>query len=88
MFSKVGSVLVIGGGIGGIQASLDLADSGYFVYLIEKASFIGGKTAQLDKTYPLNDCSFCIRSDKHMECISHTNIEILTLSEVESIKGS
>ncbi|MBA3018421.1 MAG: FAD-dependent oxidoreductase [Proteobacteria bacterium] len=88
MFSKVGSVLVIGGGIAGIQASLDLADSGYFVYLIEKASFIGGKTAQLDKTYPLNDCSFCIRSDKHMECISHTNIKILTLSEVKDIKGS
>ncbi|MCJ7616724.1 MAG: FAD-dependent oxidoreductase [Desulfobacterales bacterium] len=88
MFSKVGSVLVIGGGIAGIQASLDLADSGYFVYLIEKSAFIGGKTAQLDKTYPVNDCPFCIRSNMHMECISHTNIKILSLSEVKDIKGS
>ena len=88
MLSKVGSVLVIGGGIAGIQASLDLADSGYFVYLIEKSAFIGGKTAQLDKTYPVNDCPFCIRSDMQMECISHTNIEVLTLSEVKNIKGS
>ena len=88
MFSKVVSVLVVGGGIAGIQACLDLADSGYFVYLIEKAAFIGGKTAQLDKTYPLNDCSFCIRSNKYMKCFSHTNIEILTLSEVKDIKGN
>ena len=87
MFSNFGSVLVVGGGIAGIQACLDLADSGYFVYLVEKAAFIGGKTAQLDKTYPVNDCSFCIKYKEHKECVSHTNIEILTLSEVKDIKG-
>ncbi|HBF43034.1 MAG TPA: hypothetical protein DDW42_05270 [Desulfobacteraceae bacterium] len=87
MFSNFGSILVVGGGIAGIQACLDLADSGYFVYLIEKSAFIGGKIAQLDKTYPVNDCPFCIRYNEHMECASHTNIEVLTLSEVKDIKG-
>jgi excisionase family DNA binding protein len=53
----VGSVLVVGGGIAGIQAALDLADSGYYVYLVEKGPGIGGKMAQLDKTYPTNDCA-------------------------------
>uniref|UniRef100_A0A7V4G6S1 FAD-dependent oxidoreductase n=1 Tax=Desulfobacca acetoxidans TaxID=60893 RepID=A0A7V4G6S1_9BACT len=53
----IGSVMVVGGGIAGIQASLDLADSGYYVYLVEKHAGIGGKMAQLDKTYPTNDCS-------------------------------
>ena len=52
-----GDVLVVGGGISGIQASLDLADSGFKVYLVEKSPAIGGKMAQLDKTYPTNDCS-------------------------------
>ncbi len=55
--SDFGDVMVIGGGISGIQASLDLADSGYRVYLVEKSPAIGGKMAQLDKTYPTNDCS-------------------------------
>jgi len=55
--SNFGDVLVVGGGISGIQASLDLADSGYKVYLVEKSPAIGGKMAQLDKTYPTNDCS-------------------------------
>ncbi len=53
----IGSVLVVGGGIAGIQASLDLADSGYYVHLLEKRAGIGGKMAQLDKTYPTNDCA-------------------------------
>lgn len=53
----VGSVMVVGGGIAGIQASLDLADSGYYVYLVEKSAGIGGKMSQLDKTYPTNDCA-------------------------------
>ncbi len=52
-----GSVMVVGGGIAGIQATLDLADAGYFVYLVEKSSGIGGAMAQLDKTYPTNDCA-------------------------------
>jgi NADPH-dependent 2,4-dienoyl-CoA reductase/sulfur reductase-like enzyme len=53
----VGAVMVVGGGIAGIQASLDLADSGYYVYLVEKSPGIGGKMSQLDKTYPTNDCA-------------------------------
>ena len=53
----IGSVVVVGGGIGGIQASLDLANSGYYVYLIEKGPAIGGKMAQIDKTFPTNDCA-------------------------------
>lgn len=55
--SVVGSVMVVGGGIAGIQASLDLADLGYFVYLIEKSASIGGVMARLDKTFPTNDCA-------------------------------
>lgn len=54
---KIGSVLVIGGGITGMQASLDLADSGYYVYLAERSSSIGGMMSQLDKTFPTNDCA-------------------------------
>ncbi len=54
---KIGSVLVAGGGISGMQASLDLADSGYYVYLVERSSSIGGMMSQLDKTFPTNDCA-------------------------------
>ena len=53
----VGSVMVVGGGVAGIQAALDLADSGYFVYLLERSGAIGGAMAQLDKTFPTNDCA-------------------------------
>ena len=55
--NKIGSVMVVGGGITGMQAALDMADSGYYVYLIEKSPAIGGVMAQLDKTFPTNDCS-------------------------------
>ncbi len=55
--SAIGAVMVVGGGIAGIQASLDLADSGYYVYLVEKAASVGGVMAQLDKTFPTNDCA-------------------------------
>ena len=84
---KTGAVVVVGGGIGGIQASLDLADSGFYVYLVEKSSSIGGRMSQLDKTFPTNDCSMCIMSPKLVECGRHLNIEILTLSEIENITG-
>jgi heterodisulfide reductase subunit A len=57
MANKKGSVLIVGGGIGGMQAALDLADSGYYVYLVEKSPSIGGVMAQLDKTFPTNDCA-------------------------------
>jgi len=55
--SKIGSVMVVGGGITGMQTALDLADSGYYVYLVEESSSIGGMMAQLDKTFPTNDCA-------------------------------
>ncbi len=84
---KIGAVMVVGGGIGGIQAALDLADSGFYVYLVERSSSIGGRMAQLDKTFPTNDCSMCIMGPKLVECGRHLNIEILTLSEIESISG-
>jgi heterodisulfide reductase subunit A len=54
---RIGSVMVVGGGIAGMQASLDLANSGYYVYLVERSSSIGGVMSQLDKTFPTNDCS-------------------------------
>ncbi len=82
-----GSVMVVGAGIAGIQASLDLADSGYLVYLVEKNSAIGGVMAQLDKTFPTNDCSMCIISPKLVECGRHLNIDLLTNSEVLEVSG-
>lgn len=82
-----GAALVIGGGIGGIQASLDLADSGFMVYLLEKRSAIGGTMAGLDKTFPTNDCSMCILSPKLVECGRHLNIEIITDAELLSLQG-
>ncbi|GAG08325.1 unnamed protein product, partial [marine sediment metagenome] len=84
---KVGAVLVVGGGIGGIQASLDLAESGYKVYLIEDSPAIGGVMAQLDKTLPTNDCSMCILSPKLVECGRHLNIQTLSYSEVAEVQG-
>ena len=83
----IGSVLVVGAGIAGIQASLDLADSGYLVYLVENKSAIGGVMAQLDKTFPTNDCSMCIISPKLVEAGRHLNIELLTMTQVEEISG-
>jgi heterodisulfide reductase subunit A len=85
--SQLADVMVVGGGISGIQASLDLATTGYRVYLVEKAPAIGGKMAQLDKTFPTNDCSMCIESPKFIECDRHPNIEILTHTEVERVEG-
>ena len=61
-------VLIVGGGISGIQAALDLAETGFKVFLVDKAPAIGGKMAQLDKTFPTNDCSMCIESPKFIEC--------------------
>ena len=83
----VGSVMVVGGGIAGTQAALDLADSGYYVYLVEKSSAIGGVMAQLDKTFPTNDCSMCILSPKLVECGRHLNIELITLADVGKVEG-
>ncbi|MEM3622579.1 MAG: CoB--CoM heterodisulfide reductase iron-sulfur subunit A family protein [Candidatus Bathyarchaeia archaeon] len=84
---KVGAVLVVGGGVAGIQASLDLADSGFKVYLIDEGASIGGVMAQLDKTFPTNDCSMCILSPKLVATGRHPNITILTNTEILSLKG-
>jgi len=80
--------MVVGGGIAGMQASLDLAEAGYKVYLVEKKSAIGGHMAQLDKTFPTNDCAMCTISPKLVETGRHLNIEILTESEVSALKGT
>ncbi|MBC7081189.1 MAG: CoB--CoM heterodisulfide reductase iron-sulfur subunit A family protein [Thermoplasmatales archaeon] len=82
------SVLVIGGGVAGIQAALDLADRGIHVYLVEKEPSIGGRMALLDKTMSTNDCSICILAPKMNECASHPNIEILEYSEVVGLNGN
>jgi len=84
---KSGSVLVIGGGIAGIQSSLDLAESGFKVYLLEEQPAIGGTMAQLDKTFPTNDCAMCIVSPKLVDCGRHPNIEIITNGELQDVQG-
>ncbi len=83
----VGAVLVVGAGIGGMQASLDLAEAGLKVYLLERSPAIGGTMAQLDKTFPTNDCSMCIMSPKLVEVGRHLNIEIITTADIEGISG-
>jgi len=84
---KIGAVLVVGGGIGGMQAALDLAEAGFKVYLADEKTAIGGVMAQLDKTFPTNDCSMCILSPKLVECGRHLNIEIITGATVERVEG-
>ena len=83
-----GAVLVVGGGIAGMQASLDLADQGFKVYLAETKSAIGGKMAQLDKTFPTNDCAMCTISPKLVETGRHPNIEVMTNTEVMDVDGT
>jgi heterodisulfide reductase subunit A-like polyferredoxin len=84
---KIGSVMVVGGGIAGIQASLELADSGYKVYLVESQTAIGGHMAQLDKTFPTNDCSMCTISPRLVAAGTHRNIEIITSGELSELSG-
>jgi len=85
--NNLGDVMVVGGGISGIQAALDLADTGFKVFLIDKSPALGGKMSQLDKTFPTNDCSMCIESPKFIECDRHPNIEIMTYTEVDRVEG-
>jgi heterodisulfide reductase subunit A len=85
--AKEGSVLVVGGGIGGIQTALDLADSGFYVYLVEELPAIGGRMAQLDKTFPTNDCAMCMLSPKLVEVGRHPNVQIITVASVEALEG-
>jgi heterodisulfide reductase subunit A2 len=87
MTEKNGSVMVVGGGISGVQTALDLADSGFKVYLVERKPSIGGVMAQLDKTFPTNDCSMCILSPKLVEASRNPLITMMTLSEVVGVEG-
>lgn len=84
---KGASVLVVGGGVAGMQASLDLADRGFQVYLVEKTPSIGGRMSQLDKTFPTMDCSICILAPKMLDVARRENINLLTYSEVKEISG-
>jgi len=84
---KVGAVMVVGAGVAGMQAALDLADTGYYVYLVERQTAIGGVMPQLDKTFPTNDCSICIISPKLADVGRHLNIEIMAPAQVTSISG-
>ena len=85
--NKKGSVLVVGGGIAGMQAALDCANSGLKAYLLEEQPAIGGNMAQLDKTFPTNDCSICMLSPKLVEVGRHLNIEIIAYAELEKVQG-
>ncbi len=87
MVEKIGSVLVVGGGISGIQTALDLADSGFKAYLVEKKASIGGTMAQLDKTFPTNDCSMCIMAPKLVAAGRHQNIQLITNAEISKLEG-
>ncbi|MHC4593488.1 MAG: FAD-dependent oxidoreductase [Planctomycetota bacterium] len=80
-------VMVVGGGIAGIQAALDLAEMGVEVFLVEQQPSIGGRMAQLDKTFPTNDCAMCILSPKLVEAGSNKNIHIIANAEVQSVEG-
>ena len=84
---KIGSVLVVGAGIGGMQASLDLVESGFKVYLVDKAGGIGGTMSQLDKTFPTNDCAMCIMSPKVVAVGRDPNIEIMANAELVALDG-
>ncbi|MDI6895682.1 MAG: 4Fe-4S binding protein, partial [Bacillota bacterium] len=87
MSEKVGAVLVVGGGIAGIQASLDLGDSGFRVYLLDESPSIGGTMTQLDKTFPTNDCAMCILAPKLVTSGRHPNIHLITNAAVKKVDG-
>ena len=82
------ATLVVGGGIAGIQAALELADAGYPVYLVEREPSIGGHMAQFDKTFPTLDCAACILTPRMSEVVQHEKITLLTYSELEEVNGS
>ena len=84
---KVGAVLVVGAGIGGSQTALDLGDAGFKVYLVESTTSIGGVMAQLDKTFPTNDCAMCIVSPKLVETGRHQNIDLSINCKILDVKG-
>lgn len=81
------SVLIIGGGVCGIQAALDIGDKGLHVYLVEKEPSIGGRMALLDKVFPTNDCSICILAPKMITCFNHPDVDVMTCTDVIEVKG-
>jgi len=83
----VGAVLVIGGGISGMQSALDLADAGFRVYIMDRSPSIGGAMSQLDKTFPTNDCAMCIMAPKLVETGRHQNINLLMNADLEEVSG-
>ncbi|MFX1434521.1 MAG: FAD-dependent oxidoreductase, partial [Promethearchaeota archaeon] len=85
--NKVGAVMIVGAGIGGCQAALDLADAGLKVYLVDKQPSIGGVMAQLDKTFPTNDCSMCILAPKLVAVDRHPDIELITYADIINLEG-
>ncbi|MBT4510649.1 MAG: FAD-dependent oxidoreductase, partial [Chloroflexi bacterium] len=85
--NKVGAVLVAGGGIAGMQSALDLANSGFKVYIVEETTSIGGRMSQLDKTFPTNDCAMCMISPKLIEVDKHLDIEIISNASIQSLEG-
>jgi NADH:ubiquinone oxidoreductase subunit E/NAD-dependent dihydropyrimidine dehydrogenase PreA subunit len=87
MPKNIGSVAVIGGGIGGMQSALDLADSGMKVYLVESKPGIGGVMSMLDKTFPTNDCAMCTMAPRLVEIARHKDIEVISYSDIEKIEG-
>ena len=84
----IGSVLVVGGGVSGMQSALDLANSGYYVYLLEASPAIGGRMSQLEKIFPTNECAMWVISPKLVEVGRHLNIELITYADLESVEGS
>lgn len=84
---KVGAVLIVGAGISGMQSALDLADSGFKVYLVDTLPTIGGVMSQLDKTFPTNDCAMCIMAPKLVETVKHPNIELITNVDIKTVNG-
>ncbi len=86
--AKIGAALVVGGGIGGMEAALDLAESGLKVYLVDSKPSIGGVMSQLDKTFPTNDCAMCTMAPRLVSIGRHKDIEVLGLSRVEKIEGA
>ncbi len=84
---KQNAVLILGGGIAGIQSSIDLANMGKNVFLVEEKPSIGGRMAQLDKTFPTNDCAMCILAPKMIECANHDRITLLTYSKLIELTG-
>ena len=84
---KIGSVLVVGAGIAGMQAALDCANAGFKVYLLEEKPAIGGNMARLDKTFPTNDCAMCMISPKLVETGRHLNIEIISYADLKKVEG-